>query len=507
MKKPVPIQVRVFLLPGAYCLEKKRYLLLLCTSDRTKADTNQIYLLLMRYTLKHLLSLLTFLLFTGTLFSQEKSGQIQFYGVILNNTTDTIRVFNHADQLTASLPVMENKTFGGKFQAAAGYYKLLIGREQTPMYLTPGDDIQLEVNSDDFDRSIIYKGKGSAENNYLAKKFLNGEAIKQSGPPMGVLSFDETSFLNYNDSIFKLKYDFLTSTPGLSGAFMKIEKTYIDIEKINELVNFPLMKTMYGGQPDFKVSPQYPDVYKLVDFSNADLIQIPAFSMVAQNMMFKVANEKVQRKEGTDVFTVTLHVIDSLVPNAAVKEYLTWQFGRQALEYTKTPEAFYESFKKVVKNKEYLAGVSEIYEGMSATLPGKPSPDFKLMDINGKEYTLSNFRGKYVYIDVWATWCNPCMAEVPHLKKLESELHGKNIEFVSICSFDTKDKWQRVVKEKELGGVQLFAEKDITFLKMFQVRGIPRFILLDPSGKIVSGNAERPSDPALRTTLGQLGIL
>lgn len=461
----------------------------------------------MKLSLKFNLSIIPFLFVTCLLFAQGKKGEVQFYGVILNNTTDTVRIFDQADRFIKGIPVMQNRTFGGKFQAAAGYYKLLIGREQTLMYFAPGDDISLEVNQDDFDRSITYKGKGSAENNYLAKKFLNGEVIKQSGPAAGVLSFDESSFLSYNDSIFKLKYDFLNSATGLSETFVNTEKKQIAIEKANELVNFPLMKTMYGGQPGFKVSNAYPDVYKLVDFSDADLIQIPPFSMVAQNMMFKVANEKVQRGEGADVFTVTLQVIDSMVPNTLVKEYLSWQFGRQALEYTKTPEVFFATFKKSVKNPEYLSGVSEIYESMSATLPGKPAPDFKLNDINGKAYTLADFKGKYVYIDIWATWCNPCMAEVPHLKKLEEELHGKNIEFVSICSFDTKEKWQRVVKEKEMGGIQLFADKELNFLKVFQVRGIPRFILLDKEGKIISGNAERPSDPALRIKLGELGLL
>ena len=86
---------------------------------------------------------------------------------------------------------------------------------------------------------------------------------------------------------------------------------------------------------------------------------------------------------------------------------------------------------------------------------GDQAPTFKYLDINGKEVSLSDLKGKYVYIDVWATWCGPCQYELSHLKELEKKMHGKKIVFVSISCDKDKAAWEKMVKEQGLGGVQL----------------------------------------------------
>lgn len=142
---------------------------------------------------------------------------------------------------------------------------------------------------------------------------------------------------------------------------------------------------------------------------------------------------------------------------------------------------------------------------------GNISPVFTNYENNeGGTTSLKDLKGKYVYIDIWATWCAPCKAEIPHLKLLEKEFHNKNIEFVSI-SVDkpaTHETWKNMIKEQELGGVQLFADKDFEsdFITEYGINAIPRFILLDPEGNIVDSDAKRPSDPELKESFIELGI-
>ncbi len=129
--------------------------------------------------------------------------------------------------------------------------------------------------------------------------------------------------------------------------------------------------------------------------------------------------------------------------------------------------------------------------------------EFKLEDASGKQISFSNLQGKIVLIDVWATWCVPCMAEIPHLKKLEEEMKGKNIAIVSISVDELKDKekWKTMVEEKHLGGIQLFANGQKDFTDYYRITGIPRFMLFDKQGKIITIDAPRPSSSELKALI------
>ena len=159
---------------------------------------------------------------------------------------------------------------------------------------------------------------------------------------------------------------------------------------------------------------------------------------------------------------------------------------------------------------ESLLGLQEYYKETVEMnkMNNTVSPTFDYENHKGGKTKLQDLKGKYVYIDVWATWCGPCRAEIPFLKKVEEKYHGKNIEFVSI-SVDTKkdyEKWKKFVSEKELGGMQLYADNDWNsdFIKAYGINSIPRFILIDPTGKIVASSAERPSSDKLQPLLDKL---
>jgi thiol-disulfide isomerase/thioredoxin len=144
----------------------------------------------------------------------------------------------------------------------------------------------------------------------------------------------------------------------------------------------------------------------------------------------------------------------------------------------------------------------------NAKLNNSASPGFDYENHKGGKTKLADLKGKYVYIDTWATWCGPCRAEIPFLQKAEEKYKGKNIEFVSI-SVDVKkdyEKWKKFVTDKSLGGTQLFADNDWNsdFIKAYGINSIPRFILIDPKGNVIDADAKRPSDPGLLTQLDGL---
>jgi len=146
-------------------------------------------------------------------------------------------------------------------------------------------------------------------------------------------------------------------------------------------------------------------------------------------------------------------------------------------------------------------------EKMKQEMIGKPSPTFENYENHaGGTTSLADLKGKFVYIDMWVTWCGPCKREIPFLKEVEKEFHDKNIEFVSISVDQNKDAWTKMVSDKELSGVQLHSGNDKEFSKDYGVNTIPRFILLDPKGIIVSADAPEPSSPKLKILLAEQGI-
>jgi thiol-disulfide isomerase/thioredoxin len=126
--------------------------------------------------------------------------------------------------------------------------------------------------------------------------------------------------------------------------------------------------------------------------------------------------------------------------------------------------------------------------------PGKPSVEWSFPDINGKNISSTDFIGKYVYIDVWASWCGPCKVEIPYLETLKKKLAGKNIAFVSISVDENIEDWKNSLKKESATGIQLYANGwENALCKHFKINGIPRFILLDRDGNIIKSDADRPS--------------
>ena len=149
---------------------------------------------------------------------------------------------------------------------------------------------------------------------------------------------------------------------------------------------------------------------------------------------------------------------------------------------------------------------SEIKKRLSGLQPGDAAYPFSYADKDGEFHSLADFKGKYVFVDVWATWCGPCKREIPFLKKLEQEMKEKNIAFVgiSIDNSNDYDKWETMVKNGDVDGIQLFSNNDHKFTEAYDIKSIPRFMLFDPEGKVVNINMPYPSTGELKDLLNSI---
>lgn len=120
----------------------------------------------------------------------------------------------------------------------------------------------------------------------------------------------------------------------------------------------------------------------------------------------------------------------------------------------------------------------------------KPAPEFTLPDVSGKPVSLSSFKGKYVLVDFWASWCMPCRRENPHVVKAYQQFKDKNFTVLGVSLDQEKDAWVKGIKDDKLTWTHV---SDLKFwesmvVPMYNIQGIPYNVLLDPNGIVVAEN-------------------
>jgi len=162
------------------------------------------------------------------------------------------------------------------------------------------------------------------------------------------------------------------------------------------------------------------------------------------------------------------------------------------------------------ENYFLTASFKETYEKKKKELmpfaPGADAYNFSLPDVNDKTVSLSDFKGKVVVLDIWAMWCGACLKEMPFFQKVEEHFKDRDdIVFIGL-SHDGKGKketWKSFVAKKGWKNVQLLSEYDESVGKYYKIEGIPRYMIFDKVGKIVTVDAPRPSDPELKSLIEQ----
>lgn len=134
---------------------------------------------------------------------------------------------------------------------------------------------------------------------------------------------------------------------------------------------------------------------------------------------------------------------------------------------------------------------------------GKPAPAFTVLSNTGKSYTLADFKGKVVYIDLWASWCGPCRAEIPNFKKLYNRYKDNDkITFIGIAVSDGEKEWRKALEEEKPDWLQLY-DKHGMVSQSYVANAIPKYILIDKEGKVANFNAPGPGSEEIGKLIEQ----
>ena len=394
----------------------------------------------------------TFLLFACTNINTDPD-LVTITGEVAAPAGETVAF--EGNDTTFSTTLRKDGTFSITFSLdSSGYFNFKHGPELTAMYINPGDNIHLTIDPRRFDETIKYEG--SKTSTFLAEKYLFYENTD---------FFGKKYYLGKQEEYESFLGDFRTSLLNKLEAFT--DSSFIDSEKAALNDNLEYYLARYERTQGYL--SQYDEDVRLYIMESGDLTADFNFYEAVES------TESTEFNRMLDEYADSLHYLLGKVNDT---EYIQKQktIIAERIEDWRERKVLFDNMPKA----------------------GEQAVDFTYPDMDGNEVSLSSLQGKLVYVDIWATWCGPCLGEIPLLKELEKDYHDKDITFLSVSVDTDKEAWMKMVEEDQLGGVQLWADGWSQITKDYAVFGIPRFLLISEEGKVISNDAPRPSSPDIR---------
>ncbi|MBQ8422645.1 MAG: TlpA family protein disulfide reductase [Coprobacter sp.] len=200
----------------------------------------------------------------------------------------------------------------------------------------------------------------------------------------------------------------------------------------------------------------------------------------------KTAEARLQLLRQTYTDSIVVKTVEALILNNYISTY----------NYNIDANAGYERLVKMTEGNPEAEKYLSQFRMRSKSIVGAEAPHEAFLDIDGNEVRFSDFKGKYIYVDFWASWCGPCVREIPHLQKLEAELQNDNVVFIAISLDTDRNAWIQKMQQLGMSGHQ-YIVKDNKLATMLNIKGIPFYIIYDKEGKLLEYKAPRPSTGAL----------
>ncbi|MDR1527018.1 MAG: TlpA family protein disulfide reductase [Dysgonamonadaceae bacterium] len=416
-------------------------------------------------------------------------------GKVLDENIKSLRLCKTIDGKTfpyATTNVAADGSYGFAFvPEASEFYTLGTTHFEHTVYVKAGDEINVNIAVDGAELT----GTNSPENLALYRWLAAAQTVRTKATRIG----NNSTFLDFFPDLEKLaaeKETIKASVNSGNNAFDALLRTKMDYDLDYYALMF--LYTPRVKQPKkTDETPYYTTLVSENKFNTPAVLLFPeGMKLLGLYLMYNRINNGVN---GTEPVSYDL----PLIPEWQLKgEYVLNNYfgGLQTYEaYEEAMQMYGQYFitPKQKKRSEFIG--STLYQAEA----GRQAADFTYPDGDGKLYSLADFKGKVVVVDLWATWCGPCLQQIPYMKKLEETMRGRDVVFVGISIDAEKDKalWKQMIADKQLPGIHLYAGVDSKITNDYKVNTIPRYLLFDKKGRVVTDNAPRFDNPELKKLL------
>lgn len=374
---------------------------------------------------------------------------------------------------------------------------LFIGDEMATIFIEPTDSLYIEVDAKEFDETIYYEGQGAPKMNYLAKKFLMLENLRTEIAQSYIAPSDK--FIVLVDSAEKLQKEFWKEAKAenaFSENFLMREETQIRYYSANYKLGYPSIHQYFSPS---KEHPALPESY----YSFMDSLEINNDSLLISSTYRDFLHEFMQHireqiwtnnpilKNDIDPYNMHKAIYKGKTLDCALMNCILLLV--ENLSY-KELASYYQDFIQICDNQEYINLVKDVVTQKNKLAAGNLAPDFTLKNTNNEKVYLSDFRGKVVFLEFWATWCKPCIHEIPYLEELADYFTNKDVVFIKVAIDIDVEGWKNFVKTRNLQGINLIAPEHTRsqVSKDYLLDGVPYYFIIDKEGKFLSSPAPSP---------------
>ena len=395
------------------------------------------------------------------------------------------------------------------------YYYVVYKRQSQLVYLNPGDDLEMTFDGRKINTTVEYLGSAKETNDFLKERVrmdkVSQQMINQDGVKYGLYHLEWEAYqktIGDNKAVMQTALDKFKKGKSSKGNIAR----FINLEQANIDGTWGLFYMQYPAHHAHFTKKAPIDVLAGVDYSvvGKDLLKDDASLLMSKSYRDflnqyvlaltekKLIESKTLVRSKSEFINRTYQNTDSVFEWKWLQEYAKTRLLYEQIDkhgITNMEKSVNDYRTLAIKRNEYKVAVQKVWDKWALTMPGAQAPEIVGTDIDGKEVKLSDFKGKLVYIDVWATWCGPCRKEIPFLKATEEKYHGKDVVFLSVSIDKDKNKWEKMVVDQALGGIQIHMPGGwgADICKKYNITGIPRFMLIDKEGKVINTKTFRPS--------------
>lgn len=368
--------------------------------------------------------------------------------------------------------------------STTGYIKM--GNQQLNIYLKAGDNLDIQVNGNNLYDAITFGGKAAKINNYFLashKEFRDIELELKAKIRYG----EPVEFKEYLKELKLAKLAFLRNylqSNTLAVHEIKYAKADIEYWYAFNLMNYPYEHPIFHDLPSpMSVPDDYYDFLEEIPVNNNGALPNPYYIYYIQDYL-SFQSEKADNK-GLSRYQLA----DKFLKGKPLYFYKALQYSLDIRQ--KDSRELVRNIHHFINNcpyKLYAEYVKLAYHESKGLILGMEAPNFRLTDINGSTVNLANLRDKVVFLDFWATWCVPCVHQLPSHRKLQNLFEQEEVVFVYVSVDKNNDAWQKFVKTRSLPGIHLSAGMNMfksSVAKKYKVSSLPYTLLIDKEGRIV----------------------